>query len=123
MQARSQAMVRGMLAGLLAGAVVAVWFLVVDLAAGDAFRTPAVLGRTLLGADQAMTPARLVLAYTVIHFAVFVALGAVIALVLRAFNLAPAALLGLLFGVGVLDGIYYTALLMTGADVLNVLPA
>jgi len=123
MQARSQIVLRGMLAGLAAGAVVAVWFLVVDLVAGDSFRTPTLLGRTLLGADQEMSPTRLALAYTVVHFGVFAFLGALIAGVLRAFGLAPAALLGLLFGVGVLDGIYYTALLVTGADVLNVLPA
>lgn len=113
----------GEMGGLLAGLVVAVWFFVLDLASGAPFRTPITLAETLLGRDVAGASGRLVLAYTVVHFGVFVVLGVVTAALLRALRLAPGLLLGVVFGIGVLDAVYYAGLLITGANMTAALPA
>jgi hypothetical protein len=69
----------GLVAGLLGAAVVALWFLIHDLAAGQPLRTPALLGAAVLEGLRdpiavAITP-RLVLQYSLIHGATFVLFG------------------------------------------------
>lgn len=69
----------GLVAGLIGAAVVALWFLVNDLAAGQPLRTPALLGAAVLEGlrDPSavhVTP-RLVVEYTLIHGATFVLFG------------------------------------------------
>jgi len=71
-------------AGAIGGTVVILWFLFYDLGSGsNPFRTPAMLGGVILeGARNAATIAAtspLVMSYTVLHFAVFVAFGIVVA--------------------------------------------
>jgi hypothetical protein len=80
---------RGILAGILGGVTVAVWFLILDLAAGEPFRTPAALGYALLfgggGAARDRLAAsgpqaieitfRVVAAYTIVHFVLFAIAG------------------------------------------------
>lgn len=119
--ARSNTLLQGAIAGILAGAVVALWFLVVDLAGGEVFRTPALLANALVGNEGPAT-FRLVVMYTLLHFGIFALLGMAAAGLLRAIGLAPSLLLGALFGVGVFDGVHYGALLLTGTGVLSVLP-
>ena len=69
----------GIWAGLLGAAAVALWFLVYDTAAGVPLRTPALLGAALFqglrepSALQVTLP--LVLQYTIVHGAAFVAFG------------------------------------------------
>ena len=69
----------GLVAGLLGAAAVAVWFLVVDLAAGVPLRTPALLGAAVL--EGLREPSALVitwplvLKYTLIHGAAFALFG------------------------------------------------
>ena len=46
---RQSALVHGVIGGLRAGVIVAIWFLAVDLFAGDPLRTPARLGAALFG--------------------------------------------------------------------------
>jgi hypothetical protein len=74
----------GAAAGAIGGAVVVLWFLFYDLGSGsNPFRTPAILGGAIL--EGARNPAAaaasspLVMGYTVLHFAVFVAFGIVVA--------------------------------------------
>jgi hypothetical protein len=74
----------GAAAGTIGGTVVVLWFLFYDLGSGsNPFRTPAILGGAILeGARNPATVAArspLVLSYTVLHFAVFVAFGVVVA--------------------------------------------
>jgi hypothetical protein len=72
-------LVEGIAVGLAGAGVVALWFLAFDMIAGVPFRTPALLGAALF--DGARDPAavtitpRLVLGYTVVHAAVYIALG------------------------------------------------
>jgi len=74
----------GAAAGVIGGAVVVMWFLLHDLGSGsNPFRTPALLGGAILeGARNPVAAAAsspLVMGYTVLHFAVFIAFGVVAA--------------------------------------------
>jgi hypothetical protein len=71
-------------AGTIGGTLVVLWFLFYDLGSGsNPFRTPAMFGGVILegarnpGAVAASSPS--VMSYTVLHFAVFVAFGVVVA--------------------------------------------
>jgi hypothetical protein len=120
---RSQILLHGMIGGLAAGAVVALWFLAVDLATTEAFHTPVLLARTILGTEGDVGGSgRLALAYTVLHFSVFALLGVAMAGFLAAVDAAPGVRMGVLLGLVVLTSVYYVALLLTGANVLTVLP-
>jgi hypothetical protein len=119
---QSHALVHGAIGGVIAGLVVALWFLGVDLAAGDAFATPARLAAAVIGGEQ-LSGVRLLVTYTVLHLGVFAAIGMVAASFLRATGIAPGLLVGAVFGLVVLTGVHYTALLITGRRVLAVLPA
>ena len=69
----------GASAGMIGAAVVIMWFLLYDLGSGaNPFRTSTMLAGSLLGGAGSPAPASgsLVLGYTVIHFAIFVAFGA-----------------------------------------------
>jgi len=74
----------GAAAGVIGGTVVVLWFLFFDLGSGsNPFRTPAMLGGVLLNGARntagAAAGSPLVMGYTVLHFAVFVAFGVVAA--------------------------------------------
>jgi hypothetical protein len=102
--------------------VVAAWFLVFDVATAEAFRTPALLASTVLGEASDGPTLRLVATYTVLHFGVFLMLGAVTAAILRIADASPGLLVGAVFGVGVLNAVHYGGLLVTGVNLLTVLP-
>ena len=76
---RGHALREGITVGLIGAAIAMVWFLVVDVAAGVPLRTPAMLGAALFhgarsgGAVTVTAP--LVLGYTLVHLAGFVAVG------------------------------------------------
>jgi hypothetical protein len=111
----------GAIGGLLAGAAVALWLLVIDVFAGQPLATPAVLGQILLQPPEFEMTFRLLAGYTILHFGAFVILGIAAAWFVRTFHVAPGLLVGLIFGVIVLDVVYYGALLITGANVVDVL--
>lgn len=72
--------------GILGGLIVALWFLVLDVLAGQPLQTPNILGQVLLFRDGSPDTSRLVfgaiLMYTVVHFAAFALVGmGVVALV------------------------------------------
>lgn len=115
------ALVQGAVAGLLAGALVALWFLVLDLATASAFRTPAELAAVYLGGSAEISVG-LVVGYTVLHFGVFAGLGSLTAGLLALLDFRPSLLVGLVFGLGVLTGLYYAGLLATGVDAYDVVP-
>lgn len=67
---------RGAVAGLLGAIAVAFWFLILDTLAGHPLQTPAALGSSLLfGMSTVEMSARVIIAYTVFHFAAFVLAG------------------------------------------------
>jgi hypothetical protein len=69
----------GIAAGLIGAGIAMLWFLIVDLAAGVPLRTPALLGAALFrgarngGVVDVTAP--LVVGYTLVHLAGFMALG------------------------------------------------
>jgi hypothetical protein len=117
----SRTLVHGAVAGIAAGLVVALWFLVLDLATTRIFYTPTTLASAMVGVDEAPTFA-LVAVYTILHFSVFALLGIGAAFLLRAIRIAPNVLIGVVFGLGVLGAVHYGALLLTGTGALTVLP-
>jgi hypothetical protein len=113
---------RGLGGGILAGLVVAVWFLVVDLAQGRPFHTPAVLAHFFFQRETLDVTAELVGFYTVLHLGAFAALGVLTAWALAVLDTAPGLLRGAVFGVFVLDLVFYGALLISGDGIFGVLP-
>jgi putative oxidoreductase len=88
----------GVIAGIIGASVIAVWFFFVDLIAGQMLFTPTTLGRGMLSifgpvpADQ--SPVFIVLGYTIFHYAAFVVLGLVAAMIVNLANREPGILLG-----------------------------
>ncbi len=115
-------LMHGALGGLIAGAVVALWFLAVDMTTGVAFMTPMVLGNAVFGGDFAYPSVDLLFAYSVLHFAAFAVLGAVAAWLLSALQVAPGLMVGMAFGLFVLSAFHYTGLLLGGVTAQIVLP-
>lgn len=115
-------LVRGAVGGLVAGAVVALWFLAVDLVAGAPLRTPDVLARTLFERAEGPAGPALVASYTFLHFAAFALLGVLAAWFLAVTGIKPGWVAGLLFGICVLNAVHYASLLVTGAGAIAVLP-
>ena len=72
-------LIRGLITGLIGAGAVAVWFLVLDIARGRPFFTPAALGSLVFfGAsspDAVRVDLATVTAYTVVHLAAFAAVG------------------------------------------------
>jgi hypothetical protein len=75
----THALREGIMVGLIGAAIVMLWFLIVDLAAGIPLRTPARLGAALVdgarSADAVTPTTRLVAGYTAVHLLGFVVLG------------------------------------------------
>jgi uncharacterized membrane protein YphA (DoxX/SURF4 family) len=88
----------GIIAGLIGAAAIAVWFFIIDTIAGRPFFTPATLGRALLRVLGPVSPddgpTTFVLVYTVFHFAAFMFVGLVAALVVFLARREPSILLG-----------------------------
>jgi hypothetical protein len=83
----------GTLAGLIGAAVVALWFLVLDIARGEPFLTPSLLGSVLfLGRTVEGAQARnvvMIFAYSGIHIMAFLAAGIALAGMISVFERNP----------------------------------
>jgi putative oxidoreductase len=114
----------GVVAGVIGATCVAVWFFVVDLAAGHALFTPITLGRALFTAFRATpeleSPALYVIGYTVFHYAAFIVAGVTAAATVRWAGREPALLLGfaILF-VAFEVGFYWFVALLQQASALG----
>lgn len=85
----------GVVAGVIGAAIVAAWFLLLDLARGQPLLTPALLGAAVFHGATAPEAVAIaagpVIGYTVLHVLAFVAFGIVAASVLLASEREPAA--------------------------------
>ena len=115
---RSLTVSHGVVAGLLGGTAVAVFFLLVDLSQGAAFRTPAFLAEVLLGGSGLPSGLAMIALFTVLHLAVFAGIGAGAVLLFRWAELPQNLLLGAVYGLCVSSVIFYASLIVTGAEVL-----
>ncbi len=90
----------GVIAGLIGATAVALWFLVVDVIAGEPLFTPATLGRALLSvlgpATAGETVLGAVIVYTIFHYAAFIAVGLIAAVVVQVAETEPSVLAGFL---------------------------
>lgn len=88
----------GIVAGCIGAAVVAVWFLVFDLARGTPLLTPALLGNVVFYGVNNPTGLQIsagpILGYTLIHGLAFIAFGVVAASLVAASEREPALLIG-----------------------------
>jgi hypothetical protein len=112
----------GAVGGLCAGAVVILWFLVLDIVQGRPLFTPTTLAAIFLGESHVSPSLGLLAGYTVLHFGVFAALGVAAAWALFLMDLSPSLLLGAAFGIGVLNTVHYGALLTIDVETVTSLP-
>ena len=111
----------GFIAGVIGAVIVAVWYFVIDLAAGAPLRTPQMIGQLLLhgnGAfDRAISPGAVLLA-TVFHGAAFVILGialtALVHLAAREIEWRMGVLIGLVIAAGFASGLIFAVTPATG---------
>lgn len=108
---------QGVVAGLLAGAAVVLFFLALDVAGGELFRTPSVLAAAVFGEDPGAVGGGLIVLFTVLHFAVFAGLGAGAVTLFRWAGLPQNPVSGALYGLFVFSLIFYVSLVVTGTGV------
>lgn len=121
MKSKGSVFRRGAIAGILAATAVAVFFLLVDVLTGTIMDTPAFLSSVLLGADAADPGFGPIALYTVLHYAVFIAVGVTVAWALHHSRVPAALLIGLVVGFLLFDLIFYASISFTGVDVVRAL--
>src|SRR3989449_9522035 len=116
---------RGLVTGLIGAGVVAVWFFLLDVAAGHPLRTPAALGAALLfGASnggEVQPTLGVVAAYTVVHVAAFAVTGTLFVAVAEQIERAPAFVLLAGMAAIVLEAVAVAALALGAQWVLGTL--
>jgi len=112
---------RGLLAGFLAATTLIVWFFIIDLLAGAPLRTPGFLAAALLMREDPPAGTGTIAIYTVLHYGVFLALGALIARVVRSLQPRAMFLLGLSAGFLFFALMFWGAVLVSGVDVSRAL--
>lgn len=100
MQSKQTVLHQGIVAGLIGAVAVAVWFLLVDIAEGRAFFTPALLGSVVFwgvrDATAVVVNFQTIVAYAVIHGIAFLAVGVIVSRLLSAAEKEPGLLAVLL---------------------------
>lgn len=107
---------RGAIGGVLAATAIVLFFLFVDLVEAEPFRTPAFLTTVLLGSENAPGAIGIML-FTILHYAVFAAVGVGVAWALEAARIPAALLLGVVVGFFLFDVVFYASISLTGVDV------
>ena len=119
----SEIMLDGLFTGMIGALVVAVWFLVLDLAAGQALRTPALLGNVLLHGTMGsgiitVTPLE-VAAYSAFHFVAFIAVGIFLSYMMTLFERFPIMFFVLLVLFLCLQAGFFVLDAILGAQMMN----
>lgn len=107
---------RGAVAGFAGATVIVLWFLIADLRSGEPFRTPIFLA-SMLGFGDVTASALSVALYTVLHFAVLMAVGIGAAWAAEHISVAPIMLLGVVLGFLLFELVFYGSVWITGIDV------
>ena len=115
----------GIVAGLIGAAVVALWFLFLDVARGRPLFTPALLGAAVFHgatapADVAVVAGPIV-GYTLLHVLAFVAFGVVAASFLRASEQEPTAFIAFVVLFAAFEVFFFTVLGTFGRSLLGAL--
>ena len=122
--AKQHSVVReGIVAGAIGATIVALWFLVIDIAAGHALMTPEALGRTVLrvlGPPFDDSLAVVVAVYTVFHYVAFAIVGIIAVAIVHAGEREPSVLAGaLILFVAIEIGFYGLTALLTESPLGN----
>ena len=110
---------RGVAAGVTGGLALALFFLIVDGAQGVPLRTPSFIANALVGSTGVELGFGLIVLYTIIHFAAFVALGVFVSWLLTLVETASPVLLGLVLGFLMFDVLFYGSVVITGVNVVQ----
>jgi hypothetical protein len=108
----------GIVAGLIGAAVVALWFFVYDLARGQAFFTPGLLGAFVFSGESA--PAGLqpalgpILGYTLLHGLAFMAFGVIAASLMAVSEREPALFIGFIILFACFEAFFFAMLQVFG---------
>lgn len=121
MSRTSRLVLHGAIAGILAASVLAVWFLLLDWAAGHPLHTPAFLASALLNTGTVSTGFATIALYTVFHYAAFIILGILLALLLGSVPLGGGILFGAVAGFLLFDFLFYAGILSSGTNVIRAL--
>ncbi len=115
----------GITAGLVGGIVVAIWFMAYDLASGNSFHTPTILGamvfRSAGVSDGIQATLPLVLGYSILHFFAFVMFGLALAILLAASEWEPFMVLGALLLLAVFEVFFVGFVSLIDQSALEVL--
>ncbi len=109
----------GVVAGLIGATTVVLLFFLVDLARGEPLGTVRFLAGALFGDGVADAGIVGVALYTVAHYLVFAALGALAASLLAATGIPPRPLVGAAAGLFFCSLIFYPALALSGSRILD----
>lgn len=110
---------RGIIAGILAGTTIVLWFLIADLLVSYPFRTPAFLAQILFGLEELEIAPLPIVGYTILHYAVFILLGQLIARLSARLHPRAYLLLGFVVGFFLFDLLFYGSLFTTGVNVIE----
>lgn len=119
MSRKRSAPIHGVIGGVLAATAIVLFFLIVDAARGATLQTPEFLASVLLGRDEAEVGFGVIALYTLLHYAVFAALGGATAWLLDRVRAPATLLLGLVFGFLLFDVVFYASVAFTGVDVVR----
>lgn len=113
----------GLFSGMIGALMVAVWFLILDTLEGHPLYTPSLLGKVLFhgGAaieDPTIVPA-MVVVYTGVHMAAFIAIGMIAAYFVRASERAPAMGILLLFLFVIFEASFFVYSLGVGGGLIG----
>jgi hypothetical protein len=115
----------GVTAGLVGAIVVALWFMGYDLASGNSFHTPAILGAMVFQnanvTDGIKATVPLVLGYTILHLFAFVAFGVALAILLAASEWEPFMALGAMLLLAVFEVFFVGFVSLVDQSALEVL--
>ena len=121
MQGPRSTLARGAIAGAIGAAALAVFFLVVDLIRGTPLATPSFLASVAAGRSPGDAGAGLIVLYTLIHFALFIAVGIGATWLIERARIRPHFLLGAVLGFLLFDIVFYAGVIITGENVVRAL--
>ncbi len=115
----------GVTAGLVGAVVVALWFMGYDLASGNSFHTPAILGAMVFQnanvTEGIKATLPLVLGYSILHFFAFVMFGLALAILLAASEWEPFMALGVMLLLAVFEVFFVGFVSLVDQSALEVL--
>lgn len=109
----------GAIGGVIAATVLAVWFFIFDAIRGDLFWVPGFVASVLFNLGHISEGAGVIIAYTAVHYAVFIAVSIAIAYLLRGLGTTPGLFLGIVIGFLLFDLIFYAGLIVSGANIIK----